>query len=137
MASPFLDVVRLEDVIQIFLKHNTAGQMNTFFTRQKCDGEKLTVEIQKEAAANLPDKLKTLVEYKIYRRMIYPQNRFHAKFIAAVIDNEAEVLVTSANFHANHFAINNMETVSFSKMDKERFETEFLDPISVPAVART
>ena len=69
LASPFVDADRLEDLIQIYLRHRAKGKLHTFYTRQRCGtGEqKSTVEIQRDAAKKFTSRQKVLVEYEIYR----------------------------------------------------------------------
>ena len=136
MASPFLDADRLGDIIRIHLQHRATGKLHTFYTRCNCDGSKPTVEVQKDAASKYTSRQKTVIEYEIYRRMVYPLHKFHGKFIASVMGDNAEVLVTSADFNAEHFARENYETVFYVTMSREKFEKEYIEPITSPTVAR-
>lgn len=140
LASPFLDANRLTDVVEIFLDHKTEGDLEAFYVRHKCDefGKGNVIRVQEAALRPFGLNFHSFIEYKIYRRMITPVKRFHCKFAAGVTaEGQAEVLVTSANFHGNHFVHENMETVSFFRMDAADFLTKYVEPISSQVVATT
>ena len=50
--------------------------------------------------------------------------------MAGVKDGVAHVLITSANFHGDHFDCSNMETVQYQTMSEARFIQGFLGPIN-------
>lgn len=137
LASPFLDSKRLEDVIRIYLRHRTNGKIHSFYTRQVCEprGPTPTGRVQSEAIGRFSERVRTTIEYEVFRRMVYPVPTFNGKFIAAVMGEEVEVLVTSANFTGEHFTRENQETVFFVTMPKEKFESEYIRPISTRVVA--
>lgn len=134
MSSPELDTERLKDIIELYLKYRTLGDMNVFYVNQNCDpgNGKSVVKVKKEATAKLNGELKTFVEYRILRKMIHPTNPTHAKFIAGVRDGKAEVLVTSASFHGSHFVSGSSEMVLYLKMDEEFFMKNYIEIIAAP-----
>lgn len=130
LSSPIIDSVRLRDVIGCYLRHRTEGQMHTFFVQQLCDPPLHTVEVQRQALSKFSAQLQTLIEYKIFRHMVYPQCRLNVKFIAGIKNGEAEVLLTSASFHAEHFTHKSLENVCFVRMSQSDFEQQYLEHLT-------
>ena len=140
LASPYLDADRLSEVTDIFMKNHTEGDLKAFYTHFRCDsiGDQNANDIKRAVLKRYSDaKVKTWVEYKVLQKVTYPTKLFHAKFVAGVKDGEAEVLVTSANFHSNSFLQENYETVVYLKMSEEDFNDKYLGPICKPIVAST
>ena len=131
LVTPFLDATRLADICHIILQHKLEANLDAFYVRQQCDRERKIHEVKQVTLKQFKDaKDKMFIEYKIFSNIIYPMKRFHAKFMACVKAGEAQVLVTSANFHGDHFECSNMETVQFQTMSEAQFIKHFLGPIN-------
>ncbi|XP_074658121.1 uncharacterized protein LOC141911056 [Tubulanus polymorphus] len=132
IVTPFLDKDRLMNVADILLTNRNnvnAGELEAMYVRKKCDDPKSIHQLKKELLDEyLPNK-QVHIEYHFFSKIIYPIERFHCKFIAGVKDDKAEVLITSANFHANHFVCDNFETVVFQTMSEKDFRRCFIKPI--------
>ena len=129
--TPFLDATRLADICQVILQHKLQANLEAFYVRQQCDRERKIHEVKQDALKQFRDaKDQMFIEYKIFSNIIYPMKRFHAKFMAGVKDGVAHVLITSANFHGDHFDCSNMETVKYVTMSEARFIRGFLGPIN-------
>ena len=91
--------------------------------------------MKKSAQERFDTKEQVIIEYRLYNRIVYPQSRFHCKFIACVDAlGQASVLVTSANFHADNFKHSNLETVVYLKMSESQFVSRFLKPMNASVV---
>lgn len=131
LVTPFLDASRLAEICQIILQHKNEASLDAFYVRQQCDRERKIHEVKQDALKQFKDANDQMfIEYKIFANIIYPMKRFHAKFMARVKSGEAQVLVTSANFHADHFEHSNMETVQFLTMSETKFIKDILGPIN-------
>jgi len=126
MATPFLDTDRMIDICQLVLKHKLTANLEALFVRQCCDHKLQISDVRRIAQKIFPVRDQLFVEYKVYSSIVYPLKKFHAKFIAGVKNGTAEVLVTSASFHADHFVHPNFETVSYLTMPEEEFSHRFL-----------
>lgn len=131
LVTPFLDASRLAEICQIILQHKNEASLDAFYVRQQCDRERKIHEVKQDALKLFKDANdKMFIEYKIFQSIIYPTKRFHAKFMACVKSGEAQVVVTSANFHGDHFEHSNMETVQFLTMSEAKFIKDILGPIN-------
>lgn len=139
LACPFLDNTRLADVTNIFMQYRVKGKLENWFTRFDCDltNNRNVGQLQREVSSQLKTRDKTFAEYHILRKLLFPTQVFYAKFIAAIKDGEAEVLLTSANFHGNHFSRDSMETVIYLKMSFDDFMEKYVNPLNMPLVATT
>ena len=136
LASPFIDTERLADVVEMLVDHKPNTNLEAFYTRTNADdmGKKKTAEMKREVLLKFDEKLGPFIEFHVYRNIMYPMRRFHAKFLAGVKEGVAKILVTSANFHGNHFAVENYETVVYMQMPEEEFLEKYIKPISAPVV---
>ena len=131
LVTPFLDSHRLADICHIILQHKLTANLDAVYVRQQCDRERKIHEVKRDTVKQFKDaKDQMFIEHKIFSNIIYPMKRFHAKFMACVKAGVAQVLVTSANFHADHFEHSNMETVHFQTMSEARLINKFLGPIN-------
>ena len=131
LVTPFLDASRLAEICQIILQHKNEASLAAFYVRQQCDRERKIHEVKQDALKLFKDANDQMfIEYKIFPNIIYPMKRFHAKFMACVKSDEAQVVVTSANFHGDHFEHSNMETVQFLTMSEAKFLKDILGPIN-------
>lgn len=129
LVSPFLDTPRLVDLCQTILDHRIEANLEAFYVRQASDRTRTIFEVKRDALKKFDAKDQMFLEYKVFSSIIYPMKTFHGKFIACVKGKEAEVLVTSANFHGDHFEHSNMETVFYQTMTENEFIRGFLSPI--------
>ena len=130
IVTPTLDTTRRVDICQIILQHRNQANLDAFFVRQQCDQDGKIFEVKQNALNKFDAKDQMFLEYKIYTNIIYPMKRFDAKFIACTKGDTAEVLVTSAGFHGDHFDHSNMETVQYQTMSDVEFIRGFLCPIN-------
>ncbi|XP_053393623.1 uncharacterized protein LOC123524539 [Mercenaria mercenaria] len=136
IVTPFLDASRLVDVCNIILEHRLEADLDAFYVRQKCDYTRDIFEVKQNALEKYDAKDQMFIEYKIFSNIIYPLKRFHAKFIGCIKGNEAEVLITSANFHGDHFEYSNMDSVQYQTMSDVEFISQFLQPINASVLER-
>lgn len=129
LATPFLDTERLSDICQLVLKNKFTANLEALYVRQNCDHKLRISDLKRNAQNQLEPKDQLFIEYKVYNRIIYPLKRFHAKFLACVNKGKAHVLVTSANFHADHFHFPNLESVVYLTMPEAEFIHRFLRTI--------
>lgn len=132
LATPFLDAVRLNDIYKIILSNEGKGNLGAFFVRQTCGVKELFASINRQALAMLSrDERKNLEESDIENRIITDAQTFHCKFIACVIGDNAEVLISSANFTSCHFGGNyNKDEVIYTTMRKNQFYENYLNPLN-------
>jgi len=129
IVSPFLDPERLRDVCQLMLK-NQADNLALFYVRNKCHWKKCLPFVE-DAVLNAPfGKVNAkFIKASVFAKIKTPQTHFHAKFIASVTGDTAEVLITTANFHCCHFENDRCDTVFYQKMSKQNFMDNMLAPI--------
>lgn len=137
LATPFLDTEKMTDICKIVSQNKKSANIGAFYVRDKCNtftGDDIQHIIAK-AKTRITDELKedcsTIIEEKISNKIVNPDRFFHAKFIACTHGEEAEVLVTSANFTVHHFNKENYESVLYYKMKKEEFQERFIDPLII------
>ncbi|XP_033735719.1 uncharacterized protein LOC117324153 isoform X2 [Pecten maximus] len=126
IATPFIDTARLLDICQLVLKHKLTANLEAFYVRLNCDHKLQISDIRRNAQNQLEPKDQVFIEYKVYNRFVYPLKRFHAKFLACVNNGQAQVMVTSASFHADHFHSPNLESVLFLTMSEAEFTHRYL-----------
>ena len=136
IVTPFLDSARLVDVCDIILEHRLEANLDSFYVRQKCDRTRDIFEVKQNALEKYEVNDQVFIEYKIFNNIIYPLKRFHAKFIGCIKGNEAEVLITSANFHGDHFECSNMDSVQFQKMSDVEFISRYLAPVNASVLEK-
>ncbi|KAK3583324.1 hypothetical protein CHS0354_038934 [Potamilus streckersoni] len=136
LVSPFLDADRLVDVCHLIIQNRLTANLDIFYVNQQCNREQRIFEVKQKALKSFDAKDQMFVEYKIYSSIVYPMQKFHCKFIAAIKDEQAEILVTSASFHGDHFTCSNMDTLHFSTMSESEFIEKFLCPIQASANVR-
>ncbi|OWF42190.1 uncharacterized protein LOC110461445 [Mizuhopecten yessoensis] len=129
LATPFLDTVRLSDVCHLVLKHKLTANLEAFYVRQNCDHKLQISDVKRNTQNRLEPKDQVFIEYKVYNRIVYPLKKFHTKFLACVSKGQAQVVVTSANFHADHFHFPNLESVQFLTMTEAEFIHRYLRTI--------
>lgn len=103
--------------------------MEALYVHQKCDLVENIGDVKRSVQTSFPSKDQVFIEYKIYSNIVYPLAPFQCKFIACINNGKVKVLQTSANFHADHFVKDNVDTVSFHQMTKDEFHQRFLKPI--------
>ncbi|XP_060069061.1 uncharacterized protein LOC132549158 [Ylistrum balloti] len=129
IATPFLDTVRLQDICHLVLKHKFTANLEAFYVRQNCDHRLQISDIRRNAQNQLEPKDQVFIEYKVYNKTVYPLKRFNSKFLACVNNGQAQVMVTSASFHADHFHFPNLESVLFLTMSEADFIHRYLKTI--------
>ena len=130
IATPFIDTTRLVDICNIVLEHRITANLDAIYVQRHCDQNQMIYDIKQKALDKFDAKEQMYLEYKIYSNIIYPSRRFGAKFIACTNGDETEVLVTSADFHGDHFDLNSMDTVLYQKMTDVEFVAKFLGQIN-------
>lgn len=131
LATPFLDTQRMVDICELVLQNFTTANIDAFYVRIKCNYNERISDVKRNAQNQFPGKQQPIIEYKLYNRIVYPLSTFHAKFIGCTDGKGgAEVLVTSANFTADHFEHHNLESVVFHKMSEADFIHKFIHPLS-------
>lgn len=129
IVTPQLDVDRLKDICQLVLKNRLTANLEALYVHQKCDLVENIGDVKRSVQTSFPSKDQVFIEYKIYSNIVYPLAPFQCKFIACINNGKVKVLQTSANFHADHFVKDNVDTVSFHQMTKDEFHQRFLKPI--------
>ncbi|CAG2209035.1 unnamed protein product [Mytilus edulis] len=129
IVTPQLDVDRLKDVVQLVLDQRLTANLEALYVHQKCDLIQNIGDVKATVQKQYPSKDQVFIEYKIYSNIIYPLAEFQCKFIACIKKGKVTVLQTSANFHADHFVKESVDTVSFHRMSKDEFHQRFLKPI--------
>lgn len=131
LATPFLDTERMTDICEIVLQNFTTANIEAFYVRIKCNYTEKISDVKRSAQTKFPCKHQPIIEYKVYNRIVYPLRTFHAKFIGCTDGKgRAEVLMTSANFSADHFKHNNLESVVYHTMTEAEFIHKFINPLS-------
>ncbi|KAL3874356.1 hypothetical protein ACJMK2_037384 [Sinanodonta woodiana] len=129
LVSPFLDAERLVDLCKLIIQNRLTANLDVFYVNQQCSKEQRIFEVKQKALKSFDAKEQMFVEYKIYSSIVYPLQKFDCKFIASVKDEQADILVTSASFHGDHFTCSNMNTIHFFTMTEAEFIRKFLCPI--------
>lgn len=129
IATPFLDTVRLMDICQSVLQHKLTANLEALYVRKNCDHKLQISDLRRNVQNQLEPKDQVFIEYKVYSRIVYPLKRFHAKFMACVNNGQAQVMATSANFHADHFHYPNLDSVLFLTMSEAEFTHRYLRTI--------
>lgn len=131
LATPFLDTERMTDICEIVLQNFTTANIEAFYVRIKCNYTEKISDVKRSAQTKFSCKHQPIIEYKVYNRIVYPLRTFHAKFIGCTDGKgRAEVLMTSANFSADHFKHNNLESVVYHTMTEAEFIHKFINPLS-------
>nr|XP_022293177.1 uncharacterized protein LOC111103887 [Crassostrea virginica] len=131
LATPFLDTQRMVDIGKLVLQNFTTANIDAFYVRIKCNYDEKISDVKENAQNEFPEEQRLNIKNKLYDRIVYPLSTFHAKFIGCTDGmGGAEVLVTSANFTADHFKHHNLESVVFHKMSEANFTQEFILPLS-------
>jgi hypothetical protein len=129
IITPFLDAKHLKDVIDIFFRNKNTAVLEAFYVRRQCDDKKTITALKDQVQKMYTPRKQLSIQYQIYLKIIYPLSRFHGKLIAGVKDGQADIMVTSANFHSNHFDTNNLETVTMLSMTEADFTRRFLNKL--------
>ena len=134
LSSPQLDAKRLMDIIELYLKYRSKGDLTAIYVEQNCDkaSDKSILDVKREVTKRFDDKAMTFVQYKILRKILHPSTKTCATFIAGVSDGKAEVLITSGNFHASSFTSDTSEMMVFLKMDEKTFQQQYLELLAAP-----
>ncbi|XP_062574009.1 uncharacterized protein LOC134235860 [Saccostrea cucullata] len=131
LATPFLDTDRMIDICDLVLKNFTTANIEAFFVRIKCNYTEKISDVKRNAQNHFPGKMQPVIEYKVYNSIVYPLSTFHAKFIGCTDGKGgAEVMVTSANFTADHFKHHNTESVAYHTMSEADFIHRFIKPLT-------
>lgn len=130
IATPFLDSDRLDDICKLVLKNKLTASVDALYVRRQCDIDKDISDVKRTTQQRFAPQDQVFIEYKIYSSIIYPLTHFHAKFIAGIKDDRAEVLITSANFHAENFVRPNAENIMYGEMSASEFTAKYLRPIT-------
>lgn len=136
IVTPFLDAARLNDVCNIVLDHRLEANLDAIYVRSLCDHDRDIHSVKKNVIQKYRVHDQVFIEYKIYANIFYPLKNFHAKFIACIKGNTAEVLMTSASFHGDHFDYSNMDSVQYQTMSDVDFISRFLGPINASIFER-
>lgn len=130
MASPCLDTTRLVTLCRLVLANRLSATLETFFVQHICDGDSRLPTVKRTALSRFDQKDQMFLEYKIFSSIFSPAAEFNSSFIAAIKDGQAEVLITSAGFHGDHFGRESKEFVIYQKMSAEDFKMDYLSPIN-------
>ena len=142
-VAPFWDKHILETILNIVLEKEETANIGFLYFREPCCHDHLTFEdIWKTTIAEYSDNAKTILKEKVFtkaRGIDKKNNCFHAKFVGCVNNEteEAEILMTSANFTKQHFywfdkdaGKCNRESLSHHEMSKAEFERKFINPVT-------
>lgn len=124
------------DICNIIIGHRITANLDAIYVQRQSDQNQMIYDIKKKALDKFDAKEQMYLEYKIYSNVVYPSKRFNAKFIACIRGEVAEVLVTSASFHGDHFDRTSMDTVFYQKMPDVEFIATFLGQINASVLAR-
>lgn len=153
LVTPFLDEYILKEFLYIVKKKNATAKIGKIFIREKCaeewDPEKemkrkvtfneIEEKIKKECRTHDKDLLAVFTEKVLPNIFQIKTNYFHAKFIACVNTktDEAEVLLTSANFNETHFCEwkngqCNRDSLGYHHgISRDDFEENLISPIEL------
>ena len=130
IVTPSLDAKCLHDMAELCIMHHMTAQLEAIYVRPRCDHKLTLSDIKKDVLNKFETKLQLFVEYKVFRKILIPLDVFHCKFIAAVKDDMAEVLLTSASFNGNHFEQQNVDSVMYVRLSAADFEASYLEPLA-------
>ena len=137
ISTPFLDAPRLAVICSIYLSHKSLSSIDTMYVQRRCDpkDKEITIsDVKRDALKRFDAQTQTVIEYKIFRRILYPGRRFNSTFIAGLKDERAEVLVTSACFHREHFDAENLETVSYHEFSEDEFHDNYIAGLGMASI---
>ncbi|XP_074645235.1 uncharacterized protein LOC141901712 [Tubulanus polymorphus] len=148
IATPKLDARRLAEIYLLAIRNHLASFRARLVTQKICDGRLHFKRVQKDAIA-IMQKVRGLSGKKGFvtnEKIKWALNAvrvafmtFNCNFISgAVSDERNEILVTSAAFHADNFAVNKRDSVCFSRMTRRGLSEFYLQPLGVePITAQT
>ena len=138
ICSPSLDERCLSDIIDLYLPHYATANIVSMFTQRKCnaksDNQNSFFAMKRQLLEKYPERTHSVIEYKIYRALVYPTVKFGCKFIAGLRNGKVTVMVTSADFNMDHFVSGNMEFVSVLEMTEKDFIADYVTPLADQAV---
>lgn len=120
LATPFLDVERLDDICKLVIKHQGSADIKAFYVRERCYFDSTITDLVDKSKFRANETIKS----KVFNSLkIDPGKNFHCKFICCTYaKGNARVLVTSANFTGHHFDHDNMETVGYHKTEADAIQ---------------
>lgn len=131
MASPYMDKGRLLDICHSLLRNRLTACVDMVCVRRHCNAAQLISDLKRSVVREFATSDQVLIEYKLYSSFVYPFRQFHYSFLAGVKNGNAEVMVTSADFHADHFDRDTLEFVTYQKMSEDEFRIRFLGPLAL------
>ena len=128
-----MDEKILNEIVEIFLENNgrPLGTFEFIFTKfNECDGYRCAEEVKQTVLKQLPDRIRSYVDYHVMSRIVHPEEQVHATFIAVVRAGEAQVLLTSASLHSADLLQKHPHSASFLSMSEDEFKQKYV-PASV------
>lgn len=150
LVTPFLDLRRLVYICKIVIQNNDKKQEATkeateeknkeatieaFYLRNKCYQDLTVSNVMSHAKGTIEDNFgkdySDFIDEKITSKIFKTtgSNYFHAKLFGCTYEENAEVVVTSANFTDNHFDSKNYDSVVYHTMTKKEFLDRFINPL--------
>ncbi|XP_064603142.1 uncharacterized protein LOC135468686 isoform X2 [Liolophura sinensis] len=131
MASPYMDKPRLLDICLALLRNRLTACVDTVCVQRHCNSAQLISDLKRSVVRDFTTTDQVLIEYKLYSSFVYPFRRFHYSFLAGVKNAVAEVMVTTADFHADHFDSDTLDFVTYQKMSEDEFRIRYLGPLTL------
>ena len=136
IVTPSIDEHRLQDIVDCFIEGQYIGTLRAFYVPRYCDGSTSISEMKRSVSKKFQDtRLQAIIEHFIYRSIMNPMNKeFEGKFIAAVSNGVAEVLITSAGFNGLNFRHKSLHTAQYLTMPENTFKEKYLSVVESPVV---
>lgn len=141
IISPLIDSKRLADVLLLLIKHRLTSCRLHIYTMQRCSGEdgkfERVFKDAKEMVRGIRDpttKRRAVVEERLRQaltRIDIRFGRFQTKMVAYHREDYAELLLTSANFHAWNFAHENSDSVCYLRLPSSDLKQSYLTPLGL------
>lgn len=128
IVTPAIDTRTLERLCHIVLNHRLTASLEMLATPLQSQCGRLT-DIRREVMLKLPSPDQVFAEYKVYNSMVYPRREFQAKFIAGMVGDSVEVLLTSAEAETRYFQAEHSSMVLFQSLSVSEFDSRLLSPI--------
>jgi len=142
IVTPRIDEERLFQLFLLMIRNKGTEFHVTLVTPTKTDGIKflkvlnITRRMMKKARTPRTQK-RLLSDVKLHwamNKLSIHHADFSTNFVAGLLDDDAEVLSTTAQFNKKHFHTNQRDTVSYNKMSADDLRRNFLFPLGLSPV---
>ncbi|XP_041354358.1 uncharacterized protein LOC121372152 [Gigantopelta aegis] len=128
IVTPNMDSDRLVDICSLFLNNRLTANIGAICLPIS-RGNTNVADVKRDAILQFEPKDQVMVEYKIYSNIVYPERPYQANFIACVRNGNVGMLLTTSDFHGDHFKEGNTSMAVYQSLEESDFMIRYLGPI--------